>query len=79
MFIINVVFVGIVGIVLIGRFGIVIVIVGEGYDMDVIVFVVIGGILVVGGFGFVFKIVIGVLFMSVINNSFNFFGIDVYF
>ncbi|PBG46545.1 ABC transporter permease, partial [Clostridioides difficile] len=49
------------------------------YDMDAIASVVIGGTSVAGGSGSVLKTVIGVLLMSVINNSFNLLGIDVYF
>ena len=47
--------------------------------MDAIASVVIGGTSVLGGEGSVLKTVIGVLFMSVINNAFNLLGVDVYF
>ena len=79
MFIINAVLAGIAGIVLTGRLGTATAIAGEGYDMDAIASVVIGGTSVAGGSGSVLKTVIGVLLMSVINNSFNLLGIDVYF
>ena len=42
---------------------------GDGYDMDAIASVVIGGTSVAGGSGSALKTVIGVLMMSVINNS----------
>ncbi|MEN1827298.1 ABC transporter permease, partial [Clostridioides difficile] len=79
VFIINAVLAGIAGIVLTGRLGTATAIAGEGYDMDAIASVVIGGTSVAGGSGSVLKTVIGVLLMSVINNSFNLLGIDVYF
>lgn len=79
VFIINAILAGIAGIVLTGRLGTATAIAGEGYDMDAIASVVIGGTSVAGGSGSVLKTVIGVLLMSVINNSFNLLGIDVYF
>lgn len=79
VFIINALLAGIAGIVLIGRMGTASPSAGEGYDMDAIASVVIGGTSVSGGSGSVLKTVIGVLMMSVINNSFNLLGIDMYF
>lgn len=52
---------------------------GQGYDMDAIASVVIGGTSILGGEGSVIKTIVGVLFMSVINNAFNLLGVDVYF
>ncbi|MEM1486257.1 ribose ABC transporter permease [Oscillospiraceae bacterium PP1C4] len=67
------------GIVLTSRLGTATPVAGAGYDMDAIASVVIGGTSVLGGEGSVLKTVIGVLFMSVINNAFNLLGVDVYF
>lgn len=67
------------GIVLSSRLGTATPVAGAGYDMDAIASVVIGGTSVLGGEGSVLKTVIGVLFMSVINNAFNLLGVDVYF
>lgn len=79
VFIINAVLAGLAGIVLAGRLGTASPVAGEGYDMDAIASVVIGGTSVAGGAGSVLKTVIGVLLMSVINNSFNLLGVDMYF
>nr|WP_308743329.1 ABC transporter permease [uncultured Anaerocolumna sp.] len=79
VFIINAVLAGVAGIVLIGRMGTASPVAGDGYDMDAIASVVIGGTSVAGGSGSVLKTVIGVLMMSVINNSFNLLGVDMYF
>lgn len=79
VFVINAVLAGIAGLVLTGRLGTATPVAGEGYDMDAIASVVIGGTSVSGGSGSVLKTVIGVLLMSVINNSFNLLGIDIYF
>lgn len=79
VFIINAVLAGLAGIVLVGRMGTASPVAGEGYDMDAIASVVIGGTSVAGGSGSVLKTVIGVLLMSVINNSFNLLGVDMYF
>lgn len=79
VFIINAVLAGIAGIVLVGRMGTASPAAGDGYDMDAIASVVIGGTSVAGGSGSPLKTVIGVLMMSVINNSFNLLGVDMYF
>lgn len=79
VFIINAVLAGLAGIVLVGRMGTASPAAGDGYDMDAIASVVIGGTSVAGGSGSVLKTVIGVLMMSVINNSFNLLGVDMYF
>ena len=70
---------GLAGVVLIGRMGTASPSAGDGYDMDAIASVVIGGASVSGGSGSPLKTVVGVLMMSVINNSFNLLGIDMYF
>ena len=70
---------GLAGIVLVGRMGTASPAAGDGYDMDAIASVVIGGTSVAGGSGSALKTVIGVLMMSVINNSFNLLGVDMYF
>ncbi len=79
VFVINAVLAAVAGIVLIGRMGTASPSAGDGYDMDAIASVVIGGASVSGGAGSPLKTVIGVLMMSVINNSFNLLGIDMYF
>ncbi len=79
VFVINALLAGLAGIVLVGRMGTASPSAGEGYDMDAIASVVIGGTSVSGGSGSVLKTVVGVLMMSVINNSFNLLGIDMYF
>lgn len=79
VFIINAVLAGLAGIVLVGRMGTASPVAGDGYDMDAIASVVIGGTSVSGGSGSPLKTVIGVLMMSVINNSFNLLGVDMYF
>lgn len=66
------------GIVLTSRLGTASPVAGDGYDMDAIAAVVIGGTSVLGGEGSVLKTVIGVLFMSVINNAFNLLGVDIF-
>lgn len=79
VFIISAVVAAIAGIILVGRMGTASPSAGDGYDMDAIASVVIGGTSVTGGSGSVLKTVIGVLLMSVINNSFNLLGVDMYF
>jgi len=79
VFVINAVLAALAGIVLVGRMGTASPSAGDGYDMDAIASVVIGGTSVAGGLGSVLKTVIGVLLMSVINNSFNLLGVDMYF
>lgn len=79
VFIINGVLAALAGIVLAARLNTATPVAGEGYDMDAIASVVIGGTSVTGGEGSVLKTVIGVLFMSVINNSFNLLGVNIYF
>lgn len=79
VFVISALLAAVAGIVLVGRMGTASPSAGEGYDMDAIASVVIGGASVSGGSGSVLKTVIGVLMMSVINNSFNLLGIDMYF
>lgn len=79
VFMINAVLAGIAGIVLVGRMGTASPAAGDGYDMDAIASVVIGGTSVAGGSGSPIKTVVGVLMMSVINNSFNLLGVDMYF
>ena len=79
VFIINAVLAAIAGLVLTGRLGTASPVAGDSYDMDAIASVVIGGTSVSGGSGSVLKTIIGVLLMSVINNSFNLLGIDICF
>lgn len=69
------VFVGLVGLVLVGWFFLVQFQVGFGYEFDVIVVVVIGGVLLLGGFGKVSGIFIGVVLLVVICNGFNIFNV----
>lgn len=79
VFVINAMLAALAGIVLVGRMGTASPVAGEGYDMDAIASVVIGGTSVAGGSGSISKTVIGVLLMSVINNSFNLLSVDMYF
>lgn len=79
VFMINGFLSAIAGIVLTSRLSTATAVAGQGYDMDAIASVVIGGTSVLGGEGSVLKTIIGVLFMSVINNAFNLLGVDVYF
>jgi ribose transport system permease protein len=67
------------GIVLTARVGTATATAGGGYELDAIAAVVIGGTCVSGGEGNAWKTVIGVLFMSVISNSFNLLEVHVYF
>lgn len=79
VFVINAILSALAGVVLVGRMGTASPTAGTNYDMDAIASVVIGGTSVAGGSGSAFRTVIGVLMMSVINNSFNLLGIDMYF
>jgi len=67
------------GIVLTARVGTATATAGVGYELDAIAAVVIGGTNVAGGEGNAWKTIIGVLFMSVIANSFNLLEVHVYF
>ncbi|MCR4907331.1 MAG: ABC transporter permease [Lachnospiraceae bacterium] len=78
-FIISSILAAISGIVLTARVGTATATSGEGYELDAIAAVVIGGTCVSGGEGNAWKTIIGVLFMSVISNSFNLLEVHVYF
>ena len=52
---------------------------GEGYELDAIASAVIGGTSVSGGEGNILMTIIGVLLISVISNSFNLLGVNIYF
>ena len=67
------------GIILTARVGTATATAGTGYELDAIAAVVIGGTCVSGGEGNAWKTIIGVLFMSVISNSFNLLEVHVYF
>ncbi len=67
------------GIMLTARVGTATATSGSGYELDAIAAVVIGGTCVSGGEGNAWKTIIGVLFMSVISNSFNLLEVHVYF
>lgn len=67
------------GVVLTARVGTATATAGVGYELDAIAAVVIGGTNVSGGEGNAWKTIIGVLFMSVIANSFNLLEVHVYF
>ena len=67
------------GIILTARVGTATATAGSGYELDAIAAVVIGGTCVSGGEGNAWKTIIGVLFMSVISNSFNLLEVHVYF
>lgn len=79
VFIINGITAIIGGLILVSRLSTATPTAGEGYDMDAIASVVIGGTSVNGGEGSVLKTIIGVLLMSVISNSFNLIGVNIYF
>ncbi|MCP1102707.1 ribose transport system permease protein [Aequitasia blattaphilus] len=67
------------GVVLTARVGTATATAGVGYELDAIAAVVIGGTNVAGGEGNAWKTIVGVLFMSVIANSFNLLEVHVYF
>ncbi len=67
------------GVILTARVGTATATAGTGYELDAIAAVVIGGTCVSGGEGNAWKTIIGVLFMSVISNSFNLLEVHVYF
>lgn len=67
------------GLILVSRLSTATPTAGEGFDMDAIASVVIGGTSVNGGEGSVLRTIIGVLLMSVISNSFNLIGVNIYF
>lgn len=79
VFAINGLLAALAGIVLTSRLYTATPVAGEGYDMDAIAAVVIGGTSVTGGEGSALKTIIGVLLMSVITNSFNLLGVNIYF
>ena len=79
VFIINGCFAALAGIVLVSRLGTATPVAGDGYDLDSIAAVVIGGTSVAGGEGNVLMTIIGVLLISVISNSFNLLGVNIYF
>jgi len=79
VFMINGLMAALAGIVLAARLSTATPVAGEGYDLDAIASVVIGGTSVSGGEGSVLRTIIGVLFMSVISNSFNLLGVNIYF
>jgi|P1105metagenome_2_1110788.scaffolds.fasta_scaffold04311_4 ribose transport system permease protein len=78
-FIISSVLAALSGIILTARVGTATATAGTGYELDAIAAVVIGGTCVSGGEGNAWKTIIGVLFMSVISNSFNLLEVHVYF
>ena len=79
VFIINGCFAALAGIILISRLGTATPVAGEGYELDAIASVVIGGTSVAGGEGNILMTIIGVLLISVISNSFNLLGVNIYF
>ena len=79
VFIINGCFAALAGIVLVSRLGTATPVAGDGYDLVSIAAVVIGGTSVAGGEGNVLMTIIGVLLISVISNSFNLLGVNIYF
>lgn len=67
----------IVGLVFFVWLNVVIVIVGNGFELDVIVVCYIGGVFVYGGIGIVLGVIIGGLVMGVLNNGMFFLGVGV--
>jgi len=79
VFIISSMLAAFAGVVLTARVGTATATAGVGYELDAIAAVVIGGTNVSGGEGNAWKTIVGVLFMSVIANSFNLLEVHVYF
>ena len=79
VFIINGCFAALAGIILVSRLGTATPVAGEGYELDAIASAVIGGTSVSGGEGNILMTIIGVLLISVISNSFNLLGVNIYF
>lgn len=69
---------GLAGILLTARFGSASVTVGQGVEMGVITAAIIGGASLKGGEGSVLGAVLGAIFMSILANSLNLLGVDVY-
>lgn len=67
------------GIMLTGRAMVATPTAGTGYELDAIAAVVIGGTCISGGEGSALRTIIGVLFLAVISNALNLFGVDQYF
>lgn len=67
------------GVVLTGRAMVANPTAGTGYELDAIAAVVIGGTCISGGEGSALRTIIGVLFIAVISNALNLFGVDQYF
>lgn len=51
-------------------------VVGQGYEMDAVTACVIGGVSMTGGVGRVFNVVIGALFIAIIENALTIFSVD---
>jgi ribose/xylose/arabinose/galactoside ABC-type transport system permease subunit len=51
-------------------------VVGQGYEMDAVTACVIGGVSMTGGVGKVFNVVIGALFIAIIENALTIFSVD---
>lgn len=79
VFVLSSILAAISGIILTARVGTATATAGTGYELDAIAAVVIGGTCVSGGEGNAWKTIVGVLFMSVISNSFNLLEVHVYF
>lgn len=78
-YIINAVFAGFAGIVLLSRVNTGPAALGEGYEMDVITSVVLGGVSVSGGEGKLKGVICGVLIMGILSNGMLIMGINEYY
>lgn len=78
-YILNAVFAGFAGIVLLSRVNTGPAALGEGYEMDVITSVVLGGVSVSGGEGKLKGVICGVLIMGILSNGMLIMGINEYY
>lgn len=78
-YILNAVFAGFAGIVLLSRVNTGPAALGEGYEMDIITSVVLGGVSVSGGEGKLKGVICGVLIMGILSNGMLIMGINEYY
>lgn len=78
-YILNAIFAGFAGIVLLSRVNTGPATLGEGYEMDIITSVVLGGVSVSGGEGKLKGVICGVLIMGILSNGLLIMGISEYY
>lgn len=78
-YILNGIFAGFAGIVLLSRVNTGPAMLGEGYEMDIITSVVLGGVSVSGGEGKLKGVICGVLIMGILSNGLLIMGISEYY